>query len=270
MTRKDVKYVEFIDTNAKIFGTALTYTDIHSTKGIDIANIPIAWNRGFTGKNVKVMIIDSGFTTPSVDIPFEEINSTHIYPANFSGSHGSGVAGIIKSAMNNSGIVGVAYDVKLYGYAFGESHPSNFMADAVEYAILKGINIITMSFIMTGEYVYALDAIFKVAEDAGILCFGSTGNWGRYAEPSFPSKCPSIYGVGACDVSEADVLIPYSGTTYSGPTNNEYCDFLFPYRNRFPQAQEPYYSEVMGTSYSTPAIAGLFAILKEEYKPTKP
>ncbi|MBE9119692.1 S8 family serine peptidase [Tychonema sp. LEGE 07199] len=93
------------------------------TPGIDINVLPL-WPQ-YTGKGIKVGIIDSGIDKSHEDLKdnFTEPSQPDIekIQGNLDGNHGTSVAGIIAARKNNLGTVGVAYDATFGGYRFGEN-----------------------------------------------------------------------------------------------------------------------------------------------------
>lgn len=95
-----------------------------------------AWADGFTGKGVKVAVVDTGLEIAHEDLA-ANIDVAHSYnfvtgtddpspdPADKGFDHGTQVAGIIGAvAFNGKGGRGVAYDVSLRGYNFLQSQTS--------------------------------------------------------------------------------------------------------------------------------------------------
>jgi len=102
-------------------------------------NVAGAWRDGFTGKGIKVAVVDSGLQighedlAANVDVAksFNFLNgSNDPSPATAGSDHGTAVAGIIGSvAFNSKGGRGVAYEATLRGYnllANGASSLTNF------------------------------------------------------------------------------------------------------------------------------------------------
>jgi subtilisin family serine protease len=102
-------------------------------------NVAGAWRDGFTGKGIKVAVVDSGLQIGHEDLAanveaaksFNFLNgSNDPSPAASGSDHGTAVAGIIGSvAFNGKGGRGVAYEATLRGYnllANGASSLTNF------------------------------------------------------------------------------------------------------------------------------------------------
>ena len=87
--------------------------------GLQAIHAPEAWALGYTGKGVRVAVLDAGIQSTHVDlapnlntalsisfVPGQAYNSPP-------GSHGTQVAGLIAAARNNVGVVGVAPNAEI-------------------------------------------------------------------------------------------------------------------------------------------------------------
>jgi len=123
-----------------------------------------AW-ADYTGKGVKVMVMDNGFDHEHVDLkPNYDFADSYDYGAGDSDAapddnnasngvtddHGTSVMGIIGAARNGVGVVGVAYDATLIGASIryedtADDWTSKF-AHALSDAVTEGVGVINMSF----------------------------------------------------------------------------------------------------------------------------
>ncbi|XP_034640794.1 proprotein convertase subtilisin/kexin type 6 [Trachemys scripta elegans] len=91
-------------------------------------NIPAAWQRGYTGKNVVVTILDDGIETShpdlvqnydpqaSYDVNDNDCDPSPRYDASNENKHGTRCAGQVAAKANNSNcIVGIAYNARIGG-----------------------------------------------------------------------------------------------------------------------------------------------------------
>ena len=116
---------------------ASSFASVLPLSGNDM-NVAAAWRDGYTGKGIKVAVVDSGLEiahedlAPNVDAKsFNFLNGSNDPTPNVSGfDHGTAVAGIVASAaFNGKGGRGVAYEATLRGYnllASGAGTLANF------------------------------------------------------------------------------------------------------------------------------------------------
>lgn len=105
-------------------------------------NAKYAWERGYTGQDIKVIDIEythANHTNDDLPALFYDAKCSNSHPwcQNFDGSHGTSVAGVIAAKKNNSRTVGIAYNAKI-GFQtdlFGTQEGRNPAA-----AILKATN----------------------------------------------------------------------------------------------------------------------------------
>ncbi|MDM8007556.1 MAG: S8 family serine peptidase [Phycisphaerae bacterium] len=200
--------------------------------GLQAVQAPAAWALGFTGKGVRVAVLDGGIMTTHPDLA-PNLNlqlSTSVVPGETvefipgagSGnrSHATHVAGIIAAADNGFGTTGVAPDVELVAIKIGSDRAySTRMSWAVEgilYAAQIRADVANMSFAVAEwmknappEGVAEIDIAYSVAfrairwaEQQGTLLVAAAGNealdldgGGNCVE--FPRDVPGILAVAA-------------------------------------------------------------------------
>jgi subtilisin family serine protease len=95
------------------------------TPGIDINVLPL-WPQ-YTGKGIKVGVIDDNFDTAHEDFPSNfdpSLSQNNLGGSNLkadTGAHGTAVAGIIAARKNNLGTVGIAYEATIGAYTYDNS-----------------------------------------------------------------------------------------------------------------------------------------------------
>ncbi|AZK48393.1 S8 family serine peptidase [Paenibacillus lentus] len=193
----------------------------------------IAWAQGFTGKGLKVGVVDTGVDYEHPDLkdaykggydsfyndddPYEEIPLTPAddpYGEGFDGTfHGTHVAGILVGrGANTSGSIaqkGVAYEAELYAYkVLGRSlkNPNSAsgttaqLIDGIERAVKDGMDVINLSLGSDEEKnVNSPDAIaVNNAVLSGVIVVSANGNAGPgYYTMGSPATSQLAIAVGA-------------------------------------------------------------------------
>ena len=153
----DVKYLEFIDLDEEV---SLPDTIIYSgddyeveTEHVDImnwgaklANLNHAWSRGFTGKGVKVGLIDGNFVDIDKDpnIPIKERIVFAMRTEGFSLHHGTLSASSICSPLNGANNVGTAPECDLYALNMDLSHPS--IIEALNWCLINKMDVLVLNY----------------------------------------------------------------------------------------------------------------------------
>lgn len=234
----------------------------------------------YTGRDVKVAIIDIGFDKNHFEYKnniVKTINSADgssiVKCTNSSGCyHGSAVAGIIASNINNKGLRGIAPDVKLVlikldlaGY-IGDDEILN----ALQYAQDENVDIINNSW-GTGDISPVVkEKIDEMATNGrdgkGIIFIFASGNKGK-EQNNDESMIDSVIGVGSTDEENLRAIYSNFGdgldivapggynlgitTTYDSDDTDHISDFM--------KAED--YKKFQGTSASAPIVSGAIALL---------
>lgn len=231
--------------------------------GIGSSKIPTAWNSGFTGKGVKISVIDSGISTHE-DLRISGGYSAVDYTASFSDDqgHGTHVAGIIGARHNGFGVRGVAYDAELYAVkAFNENGEARLsdMIEGIDWSVANNMDIINLS-AGTQSDSFALRSSVDKAYAAGLLVVAAAGNDGNDLGTGdtvdYPARYPSAISVAAIDRNSARAYFSSTGSTVeiAAPGVNVASTYL---NNQ--------YVYMSGTSMATPYVAGNLALMKQAY-----
>jgi subtilisin family serine protease len=147
--------------------------------GLDAIDAPEAWNAGYTGKGVKVFILDSGIWGKHPDLAPNlntdlcasfVPNEDYDVDDGFYFNHGTHVAGIVAAANNSFGIIGVAPEaeivaVKVISEETG-SGAFSWINAGIVYAANNGADVINMSlgatFARNGFYLDENDVLQKI------------------------------------------------------------------------------------------------------------
>jgi len=196
--------------------------------------------------------------------------------------HGTHVSGIAAAQANNgsgiSGLAGYPADAaKIMPLRGLDSQGSGFYADwaeAIYYAADNGADVINMSI---GGWVYSdilQNAVNYAANEKGVTVISSVGNMGDSSMPkmlnrmSYPAGLNNVVGVGATDnLDERASYSTYnSSVDLSAPGANIYSTTPT-YPSFFTSAlgMQPQYDFASGTSMSSPAVAGLAALIRAKW-----
>lgn len=231
--------------------------------GIDHINVPTLWNKGLTGRGVKVAVIDTG-TSNHADLVIKDGISTVAYTSLFQDDHGHGThtAGIIAGQNLNGRIVGVAPNVELYVIkaldSFGNGKISEVVA-GIDWAISQGVDIINLS-LGTDGHQNSLAQILDIAYQNDILIVASVGNNGTKEGTEnlvqYPAKYPTVIAVGATDSQNK--------RTYFSATGKE-VEIVAPGVYIYSTYKNNDYLHMSGTSMAAPFVTGTLALLKEAF-----
>ncbi|WP_443333264.1 S8 family peptidase [Streptomyces sp. CB01580] len=255
-------------------------------KSVPQIGTPAAWKAGYTGKGVKIAVLDTG-----VDDTHPDLKGQVLEAKNFSTSsdakdrygHGTHVASIATGTGAKSGgkFKGVAPDAKLLAgkvlddNGFGDD--SGILA-GMEWAVAQGADVVNLS--LGGGDTPEVDpleaAVNKLSADKGVLFAIAAGNEGD--DPGTvgsPGSADAALTVGAVD--DKDQLADFSSR---GPRVGDGAikpDVTAPGVDITAAAapgsvidreegQNPAgYLTISGTSMATPHVAGAAALLKQQH-----
>ncbi|MBT2570943.1 S8 family serine peptidase [Planococcus sp. ISL-110] len=256
--------IEYIEENSLVKAAAQ-----NTTWGYRTIKANTASSLGYTGKGVKIAIIDSGINSKHPDLKVAGGVSKVADSSAFTdrNGHGTHVAGVIGAQNNSIGTVGVAPDSQLYSVKVLSANGIGTLegvVSGIQWAIDQKVDIINMS-LTTVNNDQSLRDITKKAYDAGILIVAASGNEresGLYSDVLYPARFPSVIAVGS--VSQLNRLSYFSN---SGPSQELVApgeNILSSFVDSLTTSQEDYaISE--GTSVASPFAAGTFAQYMEAY-----
>jgi minor extracellular protease Epr len=222
-----------------------------------------AWKAGYTGKGIKVAVLDTGIAQHN-DLKVAGGTSTVGYTTSYAddNGHGTHVAGIIAAQRNGFGTVGVAPDVSLYSVKALDQNGEGDLQDilkGLDWAIQNHMDMVNMS-LGTPDDSQAFHDMVDKAYQSGTLVVCAAGNDGNAAgtgdNVNYPAEYSSAIAVGAVDSN--------FNRAYFSSTGNK-VEFAAPGVNIVSTYLHNSYEMMSGTSMATPYVTGLFALLKQEY-----
>ncbi len=186
-------------------------------------------------------------------------------------THGTMVAGIAAAVTDNAkGIAGVGFRSQFMPVKTGgtREYPNRiaFGYHGILYAAINGADVINCSFISRGRSNFGSDVI-RFAQEMGSIVIGAIGNDGISTRGTFPASYEDVLSVGAVSNNFDDRLTGFSNY---GPTLDVLAvgqsmlstSFVFEESDGW---WTPEYRVASGTSFSTPIVSGLAALLMAEY-----
>ncbi|MGW2516202.1 S8 family peptidase [Streptomyces sp. NPDC001617] len=255
-------------------------------KSVPQIGAPAAWAKGYTGKGVKVAVLDTGVDTDHPDLKTQVIASKNFTTSTTTldhFGHGTHVASIIAGTGAKSGgkYKGVAPGAQLLNGKVlddsGAGDDSTILA-GMEWAAQQGADVVNLSLGATDTPgIDPLEAeVNKLSETKGILFAIAAGNEGEDGPQTIdsPGSAADALTVGAVDGN--DKLASFSST---GPNADGALkpDVTAPGVDITAAAapgsvldkevgeKPPGYLTISGTSMATPHVAGAAAILKQEH-----
>lgn len=182
--------------------------------------------------------------------------------------HGTHVAGTIGAKGDNGvGVTGVNWNVQIMPLKIfnddGEGDTDG-IAEAVEYAIANGADIINMSYGGSSS-TQTEENVMTAAADAGIVLVAAAGNESRNlnTHPFYPACYDQVIGVGATD--DADVITDFSNfgsncVDVAAPGEFIYNTYYYDDTGTYTALNDEY-GYMSGTSMATPVVSGIAGLV---------
>ncbi|MBQ2679359.1 MAG: S8 family serine peptidase [Firmicutes bacterium] len=273
----DSRDVEGVFENSRLELESIDFNDPYLDKQwyLDPIGIEDAWKNGYTGKGVKVAVIDSG-----VNLQHEDLVGANITGRNFLGEeghqdtsdfvddmgHGTLICGILAARQNNGlGVVGLTPDVSILALrCFSKEKNDDNMGSgtvdavisAIGYAIEQDVDVINMSIGGMGRSMAALEPVLKEATDKGIILVAPAGNKGRKTL-YYPAAFECVTGVAWTDKTggisrysqhNMSVYVSAPGTDIYGPDFKDVNG----------------YRKDSGGSFAVPIVVAMAAMAKQK------
>lgn len=214
-----------------------------------------AWAYGYTGKGIKVAVLDTGMKSDHEDVTATSYVIDSAIGSEDNNGHGTHVASIIgATGKNNQGGAGVAPESELISIKVieGKTGGTSTIIAGIQQAIEAGADIINLSL---GGVAYSAPFEEKVKEAYrnGVAVFGAAGNDGTNAF-YYPGSYEGAVSVAALDKNnqKASFSNYSSKVRYSAPGVGIYSAS---------NSSTSSYASMNGTSQATPIISGIAAIL---------
>lgn len=209
-------------------------------------------------ETVKIGILDSGVSYNDELNIAQHIslipNMTHDNAGAFYdvSGHGTNVAGVIGSKIDNKGIIGIYPNVEIYAIQVMNTDntiPLSRVVEGINWAIENDIDVLNMSF-GTSVNSEILHNAIKEAYNSNMLMVAAAGNTSNTTQ--YPAKYPEVLSVGAvngeCEVS-------------SFSASDEYVDIYAPGEGVVTTGIFNGYMAVEGTSVAAPHVTAAAAVL---------
>lgn len=229
----------------------------------------VAWNtaRGIdrtTGRGIRVAVIDGGCDRTHPDLDGKIVKSYDFanrdpYAWDDTG-HGTFVAGLIGAETNNrAGIAASGFHARIL-CAKAANNDIMWNSDAVaamSWARTNGARVVNISFAAPPRYYsQAYADMARSLWNSGINVVAAAGNTGRYESGMYPASYYGVTGVGAVTVYDRRA----SFSSY-GP----HVDVSAMGANARSTRKGGGYMDWSGTSFATPQVAGLMALIKAKH-----
>jgi hypothetical protein len=246
------------------------------TWGIKRLNIGTLWDKGFTGKGVRVGHLDTGVdgSHPALagaiaDGDFAEFdligNQVPGARPHDSGEHGTHTAGTILGRTSPRGRFGVAPGAQLVSSLSIEGgQVIERILAGLEWIVSRNVRILSMSVGLPG-YVTAFEELIAALRRNNVLPVIAIGNEGPDTSRS-PGNYPNVLSVGAC--TKDNLVADFSSSQrLARPQDPLVPDLVAPGVGVLSCVPGGEFAMMDGTSMATPHVAGLAALLLEA-KPT--
>ena len=261
-------------------------------------SVPALHLMGFAGQGVLVCLLDSGFHKShpvfrAAHLLAEwdfvngdgDVQQNLADPRDYSDSHGTGTWSALGGFMPGR-LIGPAFRAE---FILGKTETDRFerpieedyWAAGIEWAESLGADVVSSSLGYTDWYAFRdMDGRTAVttlaadrAADLGVVVVNAAGNerndpWGHIIAPADGFK---VIAVGAVDSSGHISSFSSPGPTYDGRIKPEVCALgVNTWLAGTDNNENPVYRSGSGTSFATPLVAGVVALLLEAHPDWRP
>lgn len=252
---KDVEYVE-PDAEAKAVA-AVNDPGFPSQWHLATIQAPAAWDLQTGSEQLQVAVIDTGVNAAHPDAGrvaggYDFVNGDA--DATDDNGHGTAVAGCISPVTNNAlGIAGLSWNsvvlpVKVLDASGSGSYSA--IANGIIYAADWGARIINLSLGGTSNSTTLQNAV-NYAWNKGCVIVAAAGNNGN-STAFYPAACNNVVAVSATRSND---------TRPTWSNYGAYVDLSAPGENIWTLDNGTGYRYISGTSFSSPIVAGVLALM---------
>lgn len=218
-------------------------------------NAPAAWDRAL-GTGVVVAVLDTGVDATHPDLASRLVAGWNLYDNNGDTSdvhgHGTKTAGAVGAAANNAlGGVGVSWDARIMPIRIGSATGTStfsLIAAGITAAADRGARVASVSFRGLGASASVLSAAQYMRSKGGVVVVAA-GNEGALQSTPPTNVLTTVAATGSTDVRA-------SFSNY-GP----FIDVAAPGVSVRTTVKGGTYGTASGTSFSTPIVAGIYALM---------
>jgi serine protease len=239
-------------------------------KYLPTVRVDKAWDLSKTAGTQTIGVLDTGVDAGHPDLAGHLLPGYNTFntalPPNDGDGHGTAVTGIIAAGTaNGAGVAGVAWNAKVRPIKVlddtGSGDDSNVI-NGINWAVKNGVRVINMSLGGEGDNPVLHTAI-QNAVKAGVVLVAAAGNTGD-SSLHYPAAYPEVLSVGATNRygvltsfstfgDSVDIAAPGYDITSTAP------------RAQTPAGYEPYWLGLAGTSFSSPIVAGVAALVRNKW-----
>ena len=234
------------------------------------------WDKGITGKGIKIAVLDTGISLPHPDLNINpntncgDITDSETHYRNIDNdSHGTHCTGIIKSSNNGFGITGIAYDSDVFICKISKDidvksgqvdDDISYVEMGIKWAIEKNVDIISISKGFYSDYKKIQPIIKDAFENKNIIFVcagGNNSNSKTYSEIFYPAFYDECLSVGAIDQNRKVSPISITSTRLK---------LLAPGIDITSTSSNNGYRKLSGSSQATPFVAAIIAMTMQYLK----
>lgn len=249
--------IDYIEYDTEVYISDISGDDPEMPWGVDRidADLVHSSDPAFTGEGIKVAVIDTGIDSTHPDLAANYAGGYNVIkpskPPMDDNGHGTHVSGTIAALDDESGVVGVAPDAKLYAVKALNREGSGYLSDVnlgIQWAIDNDMDLISMS--LGGPYSESQEKMCLAAYNAGIVLVAAAGNSG--GSVIYPAAYDTVIAVSATDSDDAIADFSSKGPEIelAAPGVSVPSTYL-----------AGTYAKMSGTSMATPHVSGVVALL---------